>query len=70
VESSVMLEKLPKSVIEIYIMVLQSDGGELGAAITCASLALADSGIELFGLVSGCCVGSKGETLLADCPLQ
>lgn len=51
-EASVQLAKLPKSVIEIYVSVLQADGGEVGAAITCASLALADAGIELFGLVA------------------
>ncbi len=51
-EASVQLAKLPKSVIEIYVSVLQADGGEVGAAITCASLALAEAGIELFGLVA------------------
>jgi len=55
-EASVQLAKLPKSVIEIYVSVLQADGGEVGAAITCASLALADAGIELFGLVASCVV--------------
>jgi len=53
-EASAQLAKLPKSVIEIYVSVLQADGGEVGAAITCASLALADAGIELFGLVASC----------------
>ena len=55
-EASVQLAKLPKSVIEIYVSVLQADGGEVGAAITCTSLALADAGIELFGLVASCVV--------------
>jgi hypothetical protein len=33
-ESSVQLSKLPKSVIEVYVMVLQADGGELGETTT------------------------------------
>jgi exosome complex component MTR3 len=55
--ASVQLHKLPKSVIDIYIVVLQADGGELGAAITAASLALADAGIELYDLVAACSAG-------------
>jgi polyribonucleotide nucleotidyltransferase len=44
-EVSIILEKFPKSVIDIYALVLESGGGALSAAITCASLALADAGI-------------------------
>ena len=50
---SVMLDKFPKSVIDIYIYVIEGDGGEVSAAISCASLALASSGIEMYDLV-GC----------------
>ncbi|EWM22788.1 Exoribonuclease, phosphorolytic domain 1 [Nannochloropsis gaditana] len=53
-EASVQLAKLPKSVVEVFVLVLQTDGGEVGAAISCASLALAEAGIELFGLVASC----------------
>lgn len=66
-EVSVMLDKFPKSTVDIYALVLESDGGfsflcisekigELSAAITCASMALADAGIECFDLVSSCSV--------------
>ena len=74
-ESSVQLQTFPKSVVEVYVMVLESDGGllieypamqsiysasegELPAAITCASLALADASIQLFDLVTSCAVVS------------
>ena len=53
-ESSVILTKFPKSVIDIYILVLQADGSIVSASINCASLALADAGIEMFDLVSSC----------------
>mmetsp|Transcript_38589 Transcript_38589/g.49234 ORF Transcript_38589/g.49234 Transcript_38589/m.49234 type:complete len:266 (-) Transcript_38589:138-935(-) len=54
---SIQMHKLPKSVIDVYCVVLQDDGGELGAAITAGSLALANAGIELYDLVAACSVG-------------
>src|SRR5690242_8762424 len=69
-EGSVILERYPKSVIDIYILVLEEDGGKfkvkntkellgsLGAAITCASLALINGGIETYDFVSCCSVVS------------
>lgn len=53
---AVRLELLPKSAIDIYITVLESDGWGscLAAAITCASAALAHAGIEMLDLVAGC----------------
>ena len=53
---TIRLDRLPKSVIDVFVLVLQSDGSVLPSAITAASLALADAGIELFDLVSSCCV--------------
>lgn len=47
-----MVEKFPKSVIEINILVLEADGGVLSAAITAGSLALADAGILCYDLVA------------------
>jgi exosome complex component MTR3 len=66
VESSVRLEMLTKSVLDLHVVVLAAGGGELAAAITCASLALANSGVELLGLVAGVTVGGVGESLLVD----
>jgi ribonuclease PH len=54
---SVQLHMYPKSVIDIAILVLQDDGGALSAAISAASLALADARIALFGLVASATVG-------------
>ena len=51
--SSVILEKFPKSVMDVYINVLESDGGDVSIAISCASLALANAGVEMYDLV-GC----------------
>ncbi|CAN0346138.1 unnamed protein product, partial [Discosporangium mesarthrocarpum] len=66
-EASVQVERLTKSVVDIHAIVLQADGGELAVATTCASLALADAGIELFDLVAACAVGcSSGAELVLD----
>lgn len=53
-EVSVCLDKYPKSVIEVNVLVLEDDGAALSAAICCSSLALADAGVEMYDLVSSC----------------
>ncbi|KAF9306165.1 hypothetical protein BGZ74_007367 [Mortierella antarctica] len=53
---AVRLDLLPKSAIDVYITVLESDGISscLSAAITAASAALAHAGIEMLDLVAAC----------------
>ncbi|KAG0363938.1 hypothetical protein BGZ54_007956 [Gamsiella multidivaricata] len=53
---AVRLDLLPKSAIDVFITVLESDGWGscLAAAITAASAALAHAGIEMLDLVAGC----------------
>ncbi len=65
-EVSVRLEKYPKSVIDIFIMVLDNDGGVLPLAITCGSLALAHAGIEMFDLVAACSATSIAQSVYLD----
>ena len=60
------LEKYPKSVIDLFAIVLDSDGGVLPLAITCGSLALAHAGIEMFDLVAACSVVSIGRQIFLD----
>jgi exosome complex component MTR3 len=47
---------------------LEDDGvlAALAAAITCASIALADSGIELYDLVTGCSAGVSEKNVILD----
>lgn len=63
---AVRLDQYPKSLIDIYITVLENDGSDLAAAITCASMALADAGIEMYDLVAGCTVIAVDGQLLMD----
>jgi len=55
-ETSVMSELYPRTSIDIFIEVLQSDGGSRCAGITAASLALADAGLPLKEIVAACAV--------------
>lgn len=51
-ESAVRLEVYPKSAISIQCVVLEYSEHTLSALIVCASLALANAGIEMYDLVS------------------
>ena len=62
-EPVIFTEYFPRSMIDIFIEVLQSDGGSRCAAVTASSLALADAGIPLKDLVVGCALGE------ADMPI-
>lgn len=56
-EPSVMSEFYPRTTIDIFIEVLQSDGGSRCAGIVASSLALADAGIPMRELVAACAAG-------------
>ncbi|XP_050413061.1 exosome complex component MTR3 [Patella vulgata] len=65
-EPAVQLDKFPKAQVNVYITVLQNDGSALAASITCASLALADAGIEMYDIVVGSSVRIHGDVMLVD----
>jgi exosome complex component RRP41 len=65
-EPSVFTEYYPRTSIDIFIEVLQADGGTRCAGITAASLALADAGVPLRDLVSACAAGKVAGHLVLD----
>jgi exosome complex component RRP41 len=65
-EPALILEDYPRTAIQIYVEVLQSDGGSRVAGISAASLALADAGINMRDLVAGCAVGKIDGRLVLD----
>ncbi|MBI4406554.1 exosome complex exonuclease Rrp41 [Candidatus Micrarchaeota archaeon] len=65
-ENVVLTNKFPKTTIDIYMDVVQSDGGTRIAAITAASVALADAGIPVKDLVAGVAVGKVDGELVVD----
>lgn len=65
-QPSLILEDYPRTAIQIYVEVLQSDGGSRVAGITAASLALADAGINMRDMVVGCAVGKIEGKIVLD----
>lgn len=64
--SAVQLDKFPKAKIEVFIIILEDGGSALAAAISCASLALSDGGIEMFDLPVGLSLRRYGDITLID----
>lgn len=61
----IMREYYPKTSIDVYVEILQSDAGTRTAGINAASVALADAGIPMKDLVSSVAVGKiDGEVVL------
>jgi exosome complex component RRP41 len=65
-ENVVMLNDFPGSEIDIFIEILQSDGGTRAAGITAAAVALASAGIHMKDLIYAVSVGKVGEDLILD----
>jgi exosome complex component RRP41 len=63
---ALFLEEFPKAVVDVFIQVIQADGGTRCAAINAASLALADAGIPMRGLIPAIAVGKADGKLLVD----
>lgn len=55
-EAAVRRHTFPKANVDVYCLVLESGGADAAVAITAASLAIADAGIEMYDLVSSCSV--------------
>jgi exosome complex component RRP41 len=66
IQPALTLEDYPRTAIQIYVEVLQSDGGSRVAGITAASLACADAGINMRDLVVGCAVGKVDGKVVLD----
>lgn len=62
----VFLERFPKMVIDVFIEIPQADAGTRCAGICAASLALADAGIMMRGLVGAVSAGALGSTVVVD----
>jgi len=65
-EPAVFVEQFPRTMIDIFIEVIQADGGTRCASITAAALALADSGVPMRDLVVSCAAGKVDDTVVLD----
>ncbi|XP_029464745.1 exosome complex component MTR3 [Rhinatrema bivittatum] len=70
-EPAVRLERYPRAQVHVWVLVLEDRGSAFAAALSAASLALADAGIEMYDVVVGCALsrGPGGRLLLdpGDC---
>ena len=65
-EPAVILKQFPRTAVDVFMEVLQADGGTRCAALTGASVALADAGIPMRDLVAGCASGKAADTIILD----
>lgn len=65
-EPALMLEDYPRAAIDVFVEVLQADGGSRCAGITAASVALADAGISMRDIVTACAAGKVDEMIVLD----
>ncbi len=65
-ENAILTHLFPKTMINISMEVLQSDGGTRVAGITAASVALADAGIPMRDLPCGVSIGKIAGKLVVD----
>jgi len=65
-EPAVILEQFPRTAVDVFLEVLQADGGTRCAALDAASVALADAGIPMRDLVCACASGKAADTLILD----
>ncbi|MFZ0326479.1 MAG: exosome complex exonuclease Rrp41 [Nitrososphaeraceae archaeon] len=65
-EPALMLEDYPRAAIDVFVEVLQADGGSRCAGIVAASVALADAGINMRDMVTACAAGKVDERIVLD----
>ncbi|HLN89724.1 MAG TPA: exosome complex exonuclease Rrp41 [Candidatus Binatia bacterium] len=65
-EPALFLELYPRTGVDVFVEILQADGGTRCAAITAAALAIADSGVPMRDLVVGCAAGKVDDTIVVD----
>jgi exosome complex component RRP41 len=65
-EPAIFLEYYPRTSIDLFIEVLQADGGTRCAGITAAALALADAGIPMRDLIVACASGKLEGQMVVD----
>jgi len=65
-EPALFLELYPRTGVDVFIEVLQADGGTRCASITAAALAIADAGVPMKDLVVACAAGKVEDKVVLD----
>lgn len=65
-ENVVMVEKFPSTLIDVYMMVLQAEGGTRVAALTAAAAAIMNAGIPVKEPIAAVAAGKIGGEVVLD----
>lgn len=65
-EPVVFLKNYPKTVIDVFIEIVQADAGTRVAGLTAASVALADAGIAMSDMIAACTAGKVDGVVCVD----
>ncbi len=65
-EPALFPELYPRTGVDVFVEVLQADGGTRCASITAAALAIADAGVPMRDLVVACAAGKVEDTVVLD----
>lgn len=65
-QPAVILKDFPRTVVDVFIEVLQADGGTRCAALDAASVALVDAGIPMRDIVCACAAGKVADKIVLD----
>lgn len=65
-EPAMFLERYPRSAIDVYVEIIQADGGTRCASINAAAVAIADAGIPMKDLVAACAAGKYEGKIIVD----
>lgn len=65
-QSNILVELIPRSRIELYVHIIEADGGVLSAALNAAFLAVADAGIPMSDICGACSLGILEKTKVLD----
>jgi exosome complex component RRP41 len=65
-QPAVILKDFPRTVVDVFVEVLQADGGSRCAALDAASVALVDAGIPMRDIVAACAAGKVADKIVLD----
>lgn len=65
-EAAVMVDQFPNTMIDVNVLILSADAGTRAAALTAASLAAADAGLPMRGMISAVAAGRANKQLVLD----
>jgi exosome complex component RRP41 len=65
-QNVVLLEEIPRTIVDVYVEIMEAAGGTRCASITAASVALADAELPMKDLLPSCAVGKVEDVLVLD----